>query len=312
MYFPYLRGRQNELIALRELIEKDILSEKIIPIIEPVKVSPTLLNTIKVFNDSKKEFILIRNPKVGSFISDKKSEEKNELFEEILNNLNNENVYSGLLVDDGINTSISRLNEKGISAEKIATISTKNEAKTFLDTINKELRFKYNIIPYSPAFRRIRNGDRIMLDDKFNKLERNNDYINCEDEFFSDDHIYFSEDGYTGFSDYSVIGKKYLDSGFAPFAVAIHIVYPTNDKTFRIHHFVSDSNYDYNDPAKKFYEALEKLINWNKNIKLDTLAMNTFNKMYEEESYPGLGIIKKLSIMHHIELVSNYLNEELK
>lgn len=26
MYFPYLRGRQFELIALRELVEKDVLS----------------------------------------------------------------------------------------------------------------------------------------------------------------------------------------------------------------------------------------------------------------------------------------------
>ena len=36
MYFPYLRGRQFELIALRELVEKDVLSSKIIPVIEPV------------------------------------------------------------------------------------------------------------------------------------------------------------------------------------------------------------------------------------------------------------------------------------
>ena len=38
MYFPYLRGRQFELIALRELVEKDVLSGRIMPIIEPVKL----------------------------------------------------------------------------------------------------------------------------------------------------------------------------------------------------------------------------------------------------------------------------------
>ena len=41
MYFPYLRGRQFELIALRELIENDCINSSIIPIIEPVK--PRLL-----------------------------------------------------------------------------------------------------------------------------------------------------------------------------------------------------------------------------------------------------------------------------
>ena len=36
MYFPYLRGRQFELIALRDLVDKGVLSDKIIPIIEPL------------------------------------------------------------------------------------------------------------------------------------------------------------------------------------------------------------------------------------------------------------------------------------
>lgn len=49
MYFPYLRGRQFELIALRELVEKDVLSSKIIPVIEPVKLSSTLLKTIEMY-----------------------------------------------------------------------------------------------------------------------------------------------------------------------------------------------------------------------------------------------------------------------
>ena len=42
MYFPYLKGRQYELLAIRELLSKNLLSKKIIPIIEPVKVSSTL------------------------------------------------------------------------------------------------------------------------------------------------------------------------------------------------------------------------------------------------------------------------------
>lgn len=43
MYFPFLRGRQFELIALRELLENDLLGNNIIPIIEPVKLSSSLL-----------------------------------------------------------------------------------------------------------------------------------------------------------------------------------------------------------------------------------------------------------------------------
>lgn len=46
MYFPYLRGRQFELIALRELLENGVLSDRIIPIIEPVKLSSTLIKGV--------------------------------------------------------------------------------------------------------------------------------------------------------------------------------------------------------------------------------------------------------------------------
>ena len=47
MYFPYLRGRQNELLCLRELLETDRLYDSIIPIIEPVRCSSTFFMTIK-------------------------------------------------------------------------------------------------------------------------------------------------------------------------------------------------------------------------------------------------------------------------
>ena len=70
MYFPYLRGRQFELIALRELVEKDVLSSRIIPIIEPVKLSSTLVKTIETYGVNNKQLAFITNPKVGSFNND--------------------------------------------------------------------------------------------------------------------------------------------------------------------------------------------------------------------------------------------------
>lgn len=59
MYFPYLRGRQFELIALRELLEGKRISEKVIPIIEPVKPSSTLLKTLETFVKNDREIAVV-------------------------------------------------------------------------------------------------------------------------------------------------------------------------------------------------------------------------------------------------------------
>ena len=67
MYLPYLRGRQNELLCLRELLDAGKLSQKVIPIIEPVKFSSTLFSTLSKFIEVNHPVIVVRNPKVGSF-----------------------------------------------------------------------------------------------------------------------------------------------------------------------------------------------------------------------------------------------------
>ena len=76
----------------------------------------------------------------------------------------------------------------------------------------------------------------------------------------------------------------------------------------RIRHFVSDSNNDISDPAGKFYEALEKLVKWNEEKQYHTEGMKQFEEMYRTQTYSGLGIVKKLSIMHHLEIIGNYLD----
>ena len=114
-----------------------------------------------------------------------------------------------------------------------------------------------------------------------------------------------------GFADYSIIGKDYLESGFAPYAVAIHIVYFDENNKLRVHHFVSDTNDDTSNTAGKFYEAVQKLTEWveEKQI-LQTESLRTFIEYYKNQTYPGLGSVKKLSLMHHLELIVNFLNEE--
>lgn len=307
MYFPYLRGRQFELIALRELVEKGVLNSSITPIIEPVKLSATLVKTIETYRENGKQLAIITNPKVGSFNSDAK-EEKNQKLKESLSASLRENdsiLYMNLL---RANSKPEKFIEK--HADNMGTICYDKDAIPVYEAYFAEADVRYNLIPDESGFRRKIRKNRVLLADKFNKLDRNNDYIEVDDEPFSEDHLYYQEDGYVGFADYSVVGEEYNETGFAPYAVAIHIVYFDTDNSLRVKHFVSDSNDDISDPAGKFQEALSKLVEWNEEKQLDTVAMKEFEDLYRREAYPGLGTVKKLSIMHHLELIGRYLDKE--
>lgn len=308
MYFPYLRGRQYELIALRELVEKNVLSSKIIPIIEPVKLSSTLIKTIEVYKNYYKPLGIITNPEVGGFRNDyldEKNAKLKESFKSILSD-NDGILYFNILRSGG---TPERFIEK--HANNMGIICCNKDSISIYESFFSDREVKYSLIPDEGGLRRRIRKNRVLFEDRFNRQERNNDYIYNEDEPFSEDHLYYSEDGFVGFADYSVIGDDYKETGFAPYAVAIHIVYYDNDKSLRIRHFVSDSNDDINDPAGKLQEALSKLVSWNEEKRLDTVAMKEFEDLYRREAYPGLGTVKKLSIMHHIELIGRYLDGQL-
>ena len=307
MYFPYLRGRQFELIALRELVEKGVLSSKITPIIEPVKLSSTLVKTIETYGANSKQLAIITNPKVGSFNSDAKEEKNQKLKESLSASLkeNNNILFINLL---RANSKPDKFIER--HADNMGTICDDKDAIPVYEEYFLETDVKYNLIPDESGFRRKVRKNRVLLADKFNKQDRNNDYIEIDDEPFSEDHLYYLEDGYVGFADYSVVGKEYNETGFAPYAVAIHIVYFDTDDSLRVKHFVSDSNDDISDPARKFQEALSKLVAWNEEKQLDTVAMKEFEDLYHREAYPGSGTVKKISIMHHLELIGRYLDKE--
>jgi len=309
MYFPILRGRQFELIAIRELSEEGLLSKKIIPIIEPVKLSSTLSKTISMYGSKGQPLALIYNPLVGTFDSDLDDEKNRSLVEAFNNEISaNDNLLYAFRLN--LESQKEIVNFIAKYSDRMMTICSDKDAIPLYTNEIEEIDSKYNLIPDESGFRRKIRKNRVMLDDKFTKMARNTDYAKKEDEPFSEDHLFYLDDGYVGFADYSMVGDEYSDSGFAPYAVAIHIVYFANDKSLRIKHFVSDTNDDIKDPAGKFKEAVEKLVEWNKIQKLDTKAIKEFEDLYYREAYPGLGTVKKLSIMHHIELMGRFLDEE--
>ncbi|WP_456089576.1 sce7725 family protein [Oribacterium parvum] len=317
MYFPYVRGRQYELLALRELVEKNLLTDFVIPIVEPVKLSPTLVNMIDSYIRKEHHISIIRNPLVGSFNSDlgvadehPKSAEYKKRFAE---QYDNPCIIKSIIMQKNAKALLNYWEKNNINKSELLVVNTDRDYLDLYEEQFKENTPSYVLMPDESAYRRKVRKNRVLFADKFEKKDRNADYQNSVNDFFSDDHLYYIDDNFIGFSDYSVVGNEYLESGFAPYAVAIHIVYFDDDKNLRVRHFVSDSNEDITNPAKKFYEAVSKLAKWyddiNKNPDMLTTGFRTFLEHYENKSYPGLGTVKKLSLMHHIELMGKYLSK---
>ncbi len=309
MYFPYLRGRQFELLALRELAEGGLIGEKVIPIIEPIKPSSTLVKTVEQYIEANKYIAMIHNPQVGSFSQGFKTLKDSFIKNSLLDLFGKCKVINSHIMNANSAKELTSLRSKEINVEDLLVINNNSDfTDTYLEIFNEE-RPRYILVPDDIVFRRKVKGNRILLADRFHRQVRNADYLDVKDSPFSEDHLYYKSEGYSGFSDYSIAGEKFSEAGFAPYAVAIHIVYFDEQNSLRVKHFVSDSNDDYNDPAGKFYEALQKLNAWQSTANLTTYGIKQFINHYQKGTYPGLGTVKKLSIMHHIELVSNYLDE---
>jgi len=304
MYFPYFRGRQYELLALKELAKNKLISKSVIPIIEPVKNTSTFTTTIQEFEKADLPYSIVLNPAVGEL--------KNIQQVMQLCNLSSKLIIPALLIKKNIPECLNLLESKKIVRNDILAIL---DDRNYLDIYSSEfnsLSPKFTLFFDERQIRRAVKDGKVLFEDRFKKQQKNADYP--EEEFFSDDHLYFQEEGYSGFGDYSIIGNEYTESGFAPFAVAIHIVYLADDNSMRIRHFISDSNNDTSDVAGKFYEAVCKLGTWHKSRQKQYLTegLKVLLNHYKNRTYPGLPTLKKLSIMHHLELIGKFLDKRLK
>lgn len=233
MYYPYLRGRQNELLCLRELLEAKKLSKCVTPVLEPVKFSSTFVSTLKKFAENERQIILIMNPAVGKFedefqkaIVDSKKADTDEkrtklkkLLDEYDSILKDKHICKAYLVDAETIDKVLKMSEA--EREKLYLLNQNRGNDEFYIEHGNELLVEASFIPKDEDFKDEVVGNAIILEDCYQKAKRNADYIDEPDVFFSKNHLVYARRGYQGFSDYSIVGNEYDESGFAPVAIAV-------------------------------------------------------------------------------------------
>ncbi len=122
--------------------------------------------------------------------------------------------------------------------------------------------------------------------------------------------FFFSEENFSGFSDYTVLPSEYVDGGSTPRAVVIHLTYLNAQNQIFIRHFTSETNDSIANVQGKFAEAAHKAVRFCRDNGLHNSAISELENYYDNQHYPGLGTVKKISIKNHLLVVSSFLKSE--
>ncbi|MGV6488244.1 sce7725 family protein [Stenotrophomonas bentonitica] len=305
-YYPYFRGKQYELICIRESAAL-IAANGLKPIIEVVRPDPGSLGRCLSALEKHHASALVLYKSGCGPLKDGLSEEIKVLVEEamaknpLLGWIVRVEDFLNLAKDDLPLGQISLLHDSPADAgriiEAIGQLGIEVVSHIFVEGGDAGKLYRARFKPYS----------RVLVKDGF-KRKKNADYIHPEVDPFSDLYLTYGDEGLQGFGDFLTVGSYYAEGGGQAYAVAIHITFKNEeaDGAIFVHHFVSDSNDTPADPAAKFHEALEKLARaiGSPNCKiLRTQAVEEFLDLHRRGHYPGLGYVKKLSMQHHLELM---------
>lgn len=312
MYYPYVRGKQFELILLRDNAEF-LTNNKIHPIIEPVKSDfSAIKRAMKVIHEKDVDCTLIINPQAGN-----KPVPTSSILKELIDVSfkKYKNISLGYILHAESNIAdlvafLKRYNAFSFTILHHGYTGGKKLASAIKGHKNINTHAFIEGFAGKLYQRHLKKGGikRILIRNGFKPQKRNADYPRSE--HFSDLHITYPDEGMDGFGDYLITGDEYSETGGPAYAIAIHLTYLDNDDDMLIYHFISDKTDSPTDPGGKFLEALAKLVKEIKKPKsriYESKACSEYMELFNKQHYPGLGYVKKLSMHHHIELIADYI-----
>lgn len=312
MYHPYFRGKQFELITIREMAPL-MARSGFVPIIEPVREAlKGLERALTAVCKAGGEAIVIVNPFHGDHAED--GVNISELLETAF--LDKAGIRAGILLrTDMGNADVLSCYEKHRAHNPTFIHAGFTEAKTLAESLGERLAETSHVFFEKHCHKLYRKhfkgaAKRVLLRDGFER-RRNADHPKIE--IFSDLHITYVEEDMDGFGDFLIVGDDFTEGGGPAYAVAIHLTFikPDADDVMYMYHFVSTTRDTPTDPGGKFAQALAQLIkklNSGTSNLFESRAIGEFRHFHTNGHFPGLGYVKKLSMNHHIETLANFLS----
>ena len=310
MYFPLLRGKQYELVALKEFAETHPANPWLCPIIEPVRVlSDALVRAAEVLSKNGIRYSVVLNPEKGDYAIDTNRFEV-AAFLQKFDSFTIKPIPA--FFADGKSVIIRQI----IEEYALQDVMVIYEDAFDMENAEDDALCNHGAVSYilcgsvdsrSNVRYLMRTGKQIIrLDDNFVVRKPNTAYRGIDEDPYTEEPFYYRDDHFYGFSDYCVLPKAFIEGGTTPTAVAIHMTYRKREDAIWVRHFVSDEKCDTSNIRKKFEDAVCKLVAFYKTVDPTDAVSWLINN---SAKYPGLGVLKKITMKNHIELVTCLLSE---
>ena len=305
-YFPFFRGKQNELMAVRELAADITNNGYVIPILELVNSNSTTRISIDRFIEESMPFLFICNPIHGNF-----SKKPENLVDNVISQglCEYDNWVPSLYVDEA--TALQEL-ETFMEAYDEYPLALVYYGRPQRSTVGSRIdaagaNIQHHV--FMPGrvendyIQSIPDNQRVLIVDPFRRQLRNADYPARE--FFTDQNTVAGNQDDVDFGDFSIVGDHYTETGGPAHAVALHhIHFAENSHSLEISHFISDRTETTADTPGKIIEAVTNLTEALDSLQPnDTRACDEYHTMSEDQQSSGLGYMKRLAIMHHLQVI---------
>lgn len=309
MYWPYLRTKENELLAVRELAGSP-LGKLVAPIYKPTSATASTRNRLIAIAAAGVRFAVIVNPDEGKPIPT--SVDVRAMLAAILA-VHPTQAFPAIEVLP--TTSLAELSAFTVRYAAYQCVIVHRDHILPASKLNAALSglgvpaVQVFLDGGTPTSLRggVVTGGNVLLRDGFQRHTPNGNYPPVTN---FDDLLYtYASGGMSGFGDFGPLGDIYVTGGAAPSHVALHLTQPANGPTLTCRHFVSTSPIA-TDVRTKYLNALAQLCAFTGAPPagaFTTTGVADFHTSHAAAHYPGLGLPKRWSLKHHIELVERHL-----
>ncbi len=328
MYFPILRSKRFELLAIQAAATEPSYKDTLSPVIEIVTAQnpdPSKATELSraLDNLSEKEIksFVVLTPRVGDYKDDFRV--PLEWYKNFY--VSNPYVVPAYVVDSEttINDIIGYFSQShnsfenlefgiihdGMADPSVLQFIEQNYATNWVDVTDF-----VEIGKVSDAYCSKLQGRKVCVENIFKRQVRNADYP--FEDYGTDIHLNYRHKGFAGFGDYQMVGDGLMSGGNQPNVVAIHLSFldETRGKNLYVRHYLSrgrvTSVAGSGENKNMYHDVLQKLkadTTANRHLFFMSNGLKGYYSDLASSSNCSLGRIKQYGIMHHIESIAHYL-----